>query len=458
MAYGAETEYDGKIILNFFPNNLEVRGDFYPHEPGGIPIDDDYIRDLLYRANIVHGIQHEQIHAAYEACTVHGDTVRDVLIAKGDPPVNEVPEHLQFNPALNQAKLPDDEDAVVDHKERSSFIIIKKGQALAKLRPLRIGVNGTNIFGGDIEFKVAKPQEVFQGENTHMEGSFLLASVSGQLVQTKGALHVREALHIKGSVGYGTGNIVFPGSVQIDGTVSDGFKIFCGDTLTVKQTFDVSEVVTKNDLNVAGGIIGRAQAMLKVGGLIRTKFIENCRVAGRMDVKVELEILNSNIYTMGLLEMGEKGRIVGSEIYAFKGVRAGSIGKATGKAARIHCGIDFAMEQEKERHNRVLYAISSKMKQINTLLEDPATSTKKREQLEVHFKKLEEEQTKTQEKITEIIGKLENFEAATIEVRGEIIPGTLIEICQTALFVTTPLKKVRIRLDSSQGKLIIDNL
>ena len=458
MSYGSENEYDGKIVLRFSDDNLEAWGDFYPHEGNGVPIDNDYLRDLLYRTNIVHGVQHDEIHKAFEACSLHGEIVTNVLVAKGDPPVSEVPEYLHFNPLLNKAKLPLDEDAVVDHRERSSFIIVRKGQTLAKHRPMKPGINGTNVFGGAIDFKLSKPVEVFEGENTHMEGDLLVASINGQLIQSKGVLSVKETLHVKGSVGYGTGNIIFPGDVQIDGIVSDGFKVFTGGTLTIKQTFDVSEAVTKNDLIVAGGIIGRGQAKLKVGGSIKTRFIENCRVACRNDIKVELEILNSNVYTMGTLEMGDKGRIVGGEIYALKGIKAGGIGKSTGKAARIHCGVDFTLEQEKERQNNILRILSGKSKQLTDLLDDPSLNDERKKKINDNLLKLEEEQKKTQAVISELLMKMNAFEKATVEVTGEITPGSLVEICQTALFVTTPLKKVRVRLDPSSSKLIIDNL
>ena len=458
MGYGSESDNDGRIILSVLNDNLEVRGDFFPHDDDGIPIDTDYIRDLLFRSNIVHGVQHDEIHHAFKLCNEHREVVRNVFMAKGDPPSNEVPEHLQFNPMLGQGKPLIDEEKVVDHRERSSFIIVQKDQPLAKHMPFKIGINGTNVYGGTIDFRVSKPVEVFQGENTRLEGGFLLSNINGQLVQTKGVLSVRDTLHIKGSVGYGTGNIIFPGDVQIDGIVSDGFKIYSGGSVNLKQTFDATEAVIKNDLNVTGGIIGRNQALIKVGGTIRTKFIENCRVACRKEIKVDLEILNSNVFTMETLEMGDKGRIVGGEIYALKGIKTGGIGKKSAKATRIHCGVDFTLEQEKEKNNNVLKILSGKQKQLKELMSDPSIDAEKMSKYEALKAKLDEEQEKAQNKIAELLGMLNAFDEATVEVIGEITVGTLIEICQTALVVTAPLKKVKIRLDQTKSKLLIDNI
>jgi hypothetical protein len=72
--------------------------------------------------------------------------------------------------------------------------------------------------------------------------------------------------------------------------------------------------------------------------------------------------------------------------------------------------------------------------------------------------RLEEEQKKIGLHIADIMGKLDADENAQVEVSGEIAPGTLIEICQIALFVSDPLKKVRIRLDKASGKLVAEPL
>jgi len=271
-------------------------------------------------------------------------------------------------------------------------------------------------------------------------------------------INVKDSLVIKGPVGYGTGNIIFPGDVEIEGPVADGFKIFSGGSVTIKQTFDVTEAITKSDLRVAGGIIGRGKATLKVGGELKTKFIENCRVACRKTVTVEAEIISSNLYTLETLEMGDKGRIIGGEVYAVKGVRAGFIGKKTGKAPRIHCGIDFTAEQEREKANGILRNLAIKVGRIKQLLNDPETDSEKKEKMEALLQKLIDEQHKAQRKVVDLLGRVNSCEGAVVEVKGSIAPGTLIEICQTALFVTEPLNKVRVLLDREKQKLITEKL
>ena len=449
---------DGEMILTLLDNDLEVVADFYPSRGNGSPINLDYINSLFAQSKIVFGVQHDAIHEAFRSCVEEREIVRDVVVAKGIPPVNEVQEYLRINPYLVSKNKEREKNETVDHRARSAFTIVKKGQRLAKLKPMRQGKEGTNVHGESVPFKVTRPIAVTAGSNTQMEGEFLVSSIHGQLVQIRGELNVNKSLVIKGSVGYATGNIIFPGDVEISGTVSDGFKIYSGGSITIKQTFDVTDAVAKKDLIVAGGIIGRGMARIKVGGSVKTKFIENCHIAVRNDIYVESDIINSRVFTLGALEMGEKSKIVGGEISAVKGVHTGGLGKKTGKAAKIQCGVDFIMEREKEKNNNVLRLLASQLQRLKELMEDPGVDDEKKKKMEIVLIKLCEEQQNAQNKLMELLGKLNVCEDAVVEVTGEVVQGTLIGICQAALYVTDPLNKVRIRLGKESQRLITEKI
>ena len=452
-----ENGNNARIVLTFLNNDLEVRGDFFPHLEGGQPMRGGYIKELLEKSNIVYGVNNDEINKAYKSCR-NGEIIRNVLMAKGEAPLSEIPEYMQINPHLGRDTTQKKKCGAVDHRSRSPFIIVKKGQALAKIKSRKPGKQGINVRGEHIGYNIASPPEVSAGENTHLEGRLLLASINGQLIQAKGVLSVRDFLVIKGNVNYTTGNIIFPGNVEIHGTVSDGFKIYSGGSVIIKQTFDVSDSIIKNDLTVVGGIIGRGEGLIKVGGNLKTKFIENCRVACRKAIYAEIEVLNSKVYTLDTLQMGDKGCIVGGEVFAYNGISAARIGKKTGKAARLHCGIDFTLEQEKEKNNHILKMLAVRIKHLKELMEAPLVPGEKMAKMQAVLAKMEEEQKKAQEKIAELLGKIKPNMDAAVQVKGEIVPGTLIVICQAALYVKDPLKNVRIRLDRESNKIITESL
>jgi len=188
-------------------------------------------------------------------------------------------------------------------------------------------------------------------------------------------------------------------------------------------------------------------------------------------INVDADIVNSSVYTMENIVMGDKGMILGGEIYAVQGIRTGGIGKKAGRATSIHCGVDFTALQEKERKNYALRIINAKLAKVNELLEKETQAAEgnmtpaekdiklqKIAKLTESAKTLAAEQQKTQAAITELLGRLNMADGAVIDVLNEVAPGTIIEICQIALFVTEPLKHVRIRLDRAQGKVVSEPL
>ncbi|MDR2403828.1 MAG: FapA family protein [Spirochaetaceae bacterium] len=461
---------DGSIELVFSPDDLEVRADLFPPIGSGEPITNDYVRSLLEKCNIVYGIDWDTLGRVMMECNLNRKCIRDVIIARGDAPADEITEYFEINPHLREGMGASSRGAVnpagqggrIDYRAYSPFFIVKQGQVLARIRPRKTGREGKNVHGAAIPYQVIEPEGVTGGENTRFDGKFILSGINGQLLENDGVLSVNNSLVIKGPVGYGTGNIIFPGDVIIDGPVSDGFKIYSGGSVTIKQTFDVTDANIRGDLCVAGGIIGRGRGLVKVGGILRTKFIENCRVACRKSVIVDSEIINSRVFTMENLEMGDKGMILGGDIYAIQGVRTGSVGKKRSKASRIHCGIDFTLQQEKEKNNNLLRILTAKITRLRELLanEDPPEQNppEKRARIEELLHRIEKEREKTAARISELMGAINVCYDAVVEISGEVLPGTLIEICQIALFVTETLRRVRIRLDRANGKLVRENL
>jgi uncharacterized protein (DUF342 family) len=446
---------DGNISFLFSDNDLEVHADFLPPLMNGTPLNIRIITDILESINLVYGVRWDAIELALEECNASRRQVRDVLIAVGEGAEVEIAEYYELNHMFTRKpERKTDHKERIDYREISPFTIVKKGQVLATLKPRRPGKEGMTVRGVPLPFGNITPEGVTSGTNTRVENDTIVAAIHGQLIIEKTVLNVHDTLVIKGAVDYSTGNIVFPGDVFINGPVSDGFKIFAGGSLSIKQTLDLTRVVTKGDIIVSGGIVGHSSnALIKSGGSIRTKFIEKCRVAARNSVLVDLEILHSDVFALNTVEMGEKGKIVGGNVYAVHSLRTGAVGRKGSPAAHIHCGVDFAAQQEKENCNNQLHTLAAKLRKLREMLDESVPDSETLAKMKALLQKLEEERKTVTDRLTKVIGNINIDERAFIEVSGEIAPGTLIEICQVALFVDEPLKRVRIRLDKEKNKL-----
>jgi len=458
VSYGSLN--DGNISFLFSDNDLEVRADFLPPLMNGTPLNIKIVTDILESVNLVYGVRWDVIKQALDECNASRRQIRDVLIAVGEAAKVEIAEYYELNHIFNtKPERKSDSNEKIDYRDISPFTIVRKGQSLASLKPRKQGKEGMTVRGTPIPYASISPEGVTGGNNTRIEGNSIVAAIHGQLIiENKTILNVQDTLIIKGGVDYSTGNIVFPGDVIINGTVSDGFKIFAGGSLTIKQTLDLTRVVTKGDIIVSGGIIGHSTGLIKSGGSIRTKFIENCRVATRNSVLVDSEIIHSDVFALNSVEMGERGKIVGGNIYAVHILRTGAIGRKGSPPTHIHCGVDFAAQQEKENCNNRILILAAKIRKLHEMLETPDPDEKRLAKKKALLQKLEKERKEVTDRLTKIMGNINIDENAFVEVLGEIAPGTLIEICQIALFVEEPLRRVRIRLDKEMNKLSVEPL
>jgi uncharacterized protein (DUF342 family) len=446
---------DGNVSVGFTDKDMEAWADFLPPAGSGSPITTRFINIVLDKLNIVHGLQWDTIRQALQDCNNNRRPVSDVLIAKGEEPVSEIGAYFSINPKVySRPKIPEG-NGRVDYRTYTPFIIVRQGQILARLRPRKEGKPGMNVHGEGLPFQTIQPAGVRGGEHTRTEGDIILAEINGQMLEKGGVLDVKDTLTIKGPVGYATGNIIFPGDVYITGPVSDGFKIYSGGSVTIKQTFDVTDAITKGDLKVSGGIIGRGRGLLKIGGSLKTKFIENCRAAVRKTCVVDSAIINSQVWTLENVEVGDRGYILGSEVYALKGIKAGGIGKKEGKAATIHCGVDFTIEQEKEKNNSRVKNLGFKIRRLRELI-NAEEDAEKRETMEQDLEQALAEQRQATDKLSELLAKTVHNEDAFVEVSGEVQPGTFIEICQIGFPVSEALHRVRIKLE--RGMVITEAL
>jgi uncharacterized protein (DUF342 family) len=450
-------EKDGYLTVTFLNNDMEARADFIPPYGKGVPIASEYIKTLLSRLNITHGIRYQEIEKVALAVNLSKRAQTDILIAEGTPPVSACPECFVKNKHLENTRPAAGEGEQTDYREFSPFIIVKKGQILAEKVPEVRGRPGKNVHGEDVPFETLSPPSLTPGENTYADDKYIYASIDGQLqpVKGNGVISVSNKLVIQGDVNYRTGNINFPGDVEINGSVADGFKIYVGGNLLVKQTFNATDVIVKGSLEVRGGIIGRGQATVKAGGEIKAKFVENCNIAARGDITIVMEILNANIYTMGALNVGDRGFIMGVEIYAVRGMRCAKIGRTAGKACKIHVGVDFTVQREIDKNIEVQRQLTAKLDKLKALISASEDITGPR------YKKMMELRNKLDDETRRISGIIDHLqtkvvvnEKATVTVFGEISQGTLVEICQVALFIDKPLHRVTLKLDKAQGKIV----
>jgi uncharacterized protein len=443
---------DGNVEASIAPDGMSAIATFFPPRGEGLPIDRAYVRELLLRLGVTFGVLDEAIDEAVMRCNLDRHLLRDVVVARGTPPVAEIPEHAALVPRFRRSgPLVADEVMQVDFRELSAYFIVHKDEVIATIIPRSQGTPGSDVRGKETPYPRESPETWSAGRDVERRGDTLAAVVDGRLAISAGKLDVDEVMLIKGGVDFHTGHIVFPGDVVIEGVVHDGFKVWSGGTIVCKATMDAFDVNAKKDLLCAQGIIGRKRGQVRVGGELKAKYIQNCKVACRGNVHVASALVNTRLYTLGTLDMGDKGVIMGGETYATHGIRCARLGNQAFQRTNIHAGTDFTVQQRLDQANERMRLLSARSRQVEAAA--AAHPSPEADRARAEMTKIGD---KLRIEISELLGKLDADDGAVVEVKGDIFPGVVIEICRVSIVVEEPLKACKFRLDKAAGRIIVE--
>lgn len=450
---GGRRKDDGNIDIVIAADGMSATATLYPPIGEGAPLTPDFVAELLTRLGVTNGVVWDDLTEHILDSNTEHRIQRDVLVAKGQPPVSEHPEHIVVEDRFVSGFRPvSDDELSVDWKTISPVLVVKKGERIGTVIAQRDGVAGIDVTGKPISFTRDAVQNYTLGKNVERVDDEILATSEGRVIVEAQKISVEEVLIIKGHVDYRVGHVLFPGDVVIEGGVAPGFKVYSGGSISIKETMDAFDVSAKRDLICAQGIIGKDQGQVRVGGNLKAKFIENARVAVRGNAEIPGSIVGSRMYALGHLAMGDKGRIVGGEIFATHGVVCGFLGGATKPVTIINVGVDFTIQQKLDQAGAALRELSVKLARLQTMATnrpEPAV-LKARDDVDAKLRELAAN-------IGELSKRVDIDDAAVVEVRGTVYPGVIITICHIRLSVDEPLKKTRFRLDRTANRIIIEH-
>ena len=444
---------DGYAEVVVDPEGKAAVAAIYPPAPGGAFLTYATFAGKLEDNGISTGVLHDAIQEGILRANSTHTPVYGLTIARGTDAVQEVPEHFILRKDLLDRKPEIDPDAArIDWHSISAFSIVAAKEPIAR-RILKVdGHLGLNVYGTEIPATVVKIEPFSAGSNVIDHEKGLFAGKSGRVsIESSGVINIEEVLVLKNGVDFSTGNIVFPGDVILNGKIADGFKIYAGGSLVASDIVDVTEIVCKKDMIVKAGVEGRAKGAIRIGGNLTAKYIQNCRVAVRGDVIVSGSIMQSKIYSMGSIRMGDTGKLVGSECTVIDSVQALEIGSKRGSKTWIRCGTDFTVQQELDIANEQIKQIAMKLQNAEEMYkEEPIPD------IAEYIAELKAKKAEIANRIPQYLPKIDRNDAAYVEVRGTAFPGTEIEICHVPYSVTKEMKQVVFRLDKARGMIVTE--
>ncbi|KGE73494.1 DUF342 domain-containing protein [Spirochaeta lutea] len=450
----AEMPMDGHVEVSADPAGLAAFADLYPPSIGMRPLTKKHLAAALENLGISFGVDWDVLEKLIDKCNQEKVPLTGVVVAKGIAPEPHIPEHIVLEERfLEDPKPRADSESQIDYREVSSFILVKKNQQLARIIPEKPGKPGTDIYGTVLPFAKESRPTLRPGENTEYANDVILAGCDGRLELYPGGFRVNQVLQVKTGVSYKTGNIDFPGDVYITGDVRDNFTVKSQKSVYVQGTLDATLVECAGDLMVNKGIIGRKKGVVKAGGRLVARFIENCYIESAGDMTVSSGILHSSLYCNGRITCMPRGLVIGGTISAQNGITAYQIGSSMAPKTEIYCGIDFMAKNRlqwiKDKSLQLAYTLRKIQEQISRM-PDPDTL----EQLLATRTKIQQAISTLNDQASSLVVTLDKNDTASVDVYGTVFPGVYIEISHVSYLVNRPMTRTRFALDKSEGRIV----
>jgi uncharacterized protein (DUF342 family) len=433
-----------------------------PPGEGGSDISFDTFINSLKAAKIGHGIKEDTLHEFVDKPNYN----EKILIAEGTKPKDGKDAYIQyfFETDPSKVRLKEKSDGKVDFKELNIIQNVTENQELAKKIPAEQGVPGSSVTGKWLSATNGKDIALPLGNNVHVndEGDTILSDMNGQALVVSGLVNVEPVFTVNGDVNLKTGNIVFLGTVIVQGNVEDGFSVKASGNIEVHGVVARSELDAEGDIIINNGVNGKGGGHIRAGKSLWARFIENANISAGDMVCVSDGIINSNVDAFNrIICQGKRASIMGGRLRACEEINAKTLGNNTSGTETI-CEVGFDpkskeelerligvkndIEKQIEQLNREILSLETIKKQRKTLPEDKEAAFQ--EMMETRNKLMDDQKTNG-ESILEIQTFLNNLKArGRVSASTKVYPGVKVVIRDIVEEVRTEYKAVTFVLEN----------
>jgi len=454
------------FVLNLYEERMKAIARFYPPSVGGTLLSSEDIKNDLKRQSVVSGLN----QVAIALFLTNRTYCTDIEIAKGVAPVHGTDARIEyyFNTDLS-AKPTLLEDGTVDFFHLHTMNHCKKGQLIAKLFKEDPGKFGESVIGERIKPRDVKKLALKYGRNIiiNEDRTELTSDVNGHVSLVEGKVFVSDIYEIE-NVDNSTGNIEYEGCVQVNGNVCSNFKIKANGNVTISGVVEGAYIEAGGNITIIRGMNGMNKGVLKAGGNIVAKFIENATVIADGYVETEA-ILHSKVMSKDEINVvSNKGYITGGMVSATKAVHAKHLGSPMGADTIVEIGVDPSQKERYMALDTAVREARATLDSIRPVIIATGERLKAGVQLKpsqvLYFKKLALTSKQKQEQLTKDQAELDALESlmrantrAEVTVTGEVYAGTKIVISDVSMIVKESMKYCRFVKGAGEVEMISMN-
>lgn len=345
---------------------MRVTGTVHHRDCAGLVLTRENMQKALHTLGITASIDAKNYEKAWQRAVDTDLPMHNILLCKGTPPLHGQDGYFEFT-AKDERDVVGVKDSSgrMDFRARGVIRAVEKDTELGKIKPPVPGMAGRDVRGRSLPAREGLPCKVVPKENVLVkpDGLTYVAAEKGVVVYARNTIAVTDVYQIQGDVDMGVGNInLEKGSLHVKGAILSGFTIDVPGNVLVEQVIENSRIKAGGSVEVRGGILMESGGFIKAAGDVMAVFGMNATIEAGGDVLIKHELTNCSVIAEGMLKAIEgRGKIVGSFIHAYKGVRAQEVGSDLGVETVIKLGEVTQANQERATRKRELVAIIEKI-------------------------------------------------------------------------------------------------
>ena len=425
-------------------DNMKVIARFYPPSEGGRLYDFEGVMSELRLSKVTYGYDENEINSFLENkkyCT-------DYILARGTPPIEGHDAVIEYKFETSRKIRPKlNEDGTVDFHNLDLVTHCKKGDILAVLTPEYRGECGKDVLGNIIKPHDVKKLKLDYGLNIEIneDKTVIKSMVDGHVSLYGRKVFVSDVYEVE-NVDNSVGNINYEGSVKINGNVNTNFIVKCKGNIIVKGIVEGAILEADGDIILDRGINGMGKGVLKAGGNIIAKFLENCTASAGGYVETE-SIMHSTVQAKTEVNVvSRKGFISGSIVHATNKIKVKTLGSLMGSDTEVYVGMDPVIinrynELQKENENAqknlkiMLPVIEATKQKIVSGAKFSAEQINSFKALAENVKNLQQKIIENSDEMESLKEQMDSSTDAKVEATGDVLPGTKINISDVTMII-----------------------
>ncbi len=456
---------DGRVVIEVPDDEMKAFMTLIPPKPRGRVLDIDDVLEAVSDKGVVVGIKQDAIRDSIEEEVYN----IPVIVAEGEKPEHGRNAEIVYNfRTERKVTLEEDEKGQVNFKDLDLVENVVAGQLLATKTQATEGKPGRTVTNRLLDARSGEDTEFNLGKNVEIsaDGMSALASINGQVTLSNRKINVEPIYEVKSDVDIHTGNILFLGTVIVRGSVEDGFSIKAAGDIDIQGSVGKCLLDAEGDIHIKQGVMGKIGGVIKAGGSVWSKFLEQVTVTAGKNVFVQDGIMHTQVdATEKVVCFGKRATIVGGRIREGEIVNTKTLGSVSFTETVVEVGVDpksrqrlFEIEKENVEITNSLEKLTANINTLQTQKKAKRNFTEEKEELLAKMLSSREELSVRSSELTEEMNELKSYlkllkTIGKVSVSKDIYPGVRIVIKDIHYDVTNEFKYVTFVLESGRIRM-----